>query len=166
VSEPISNLFRSKDAAKALLNYEVFLVKFLTVGRHARVVEVCRQLRRFAAAAGKKEAALFTYSLEMLALDQLQHWKSYWRLMRSRETALYGRHLDLKKHDWKEHGHEVLKHYGPLLYFRGEYKLGCQLLVNVFHEAACSPILTCSNPSSPKFTKRWTSEPFLEPATA
>lgn len=133
---PIPNLFRGKDAAKAQPTYDLFFAQLAIAGRHARIVEVCRQLRRFAAAAGNKDAALFTYWSEMHALDEIQDWKSCWRVLRSREAALYGRRLDLKTHDWKGKGHVVLSDYGPLLYFRGEYKFGCQLWENALHQAA------------------------------
>ena len=136
MTQPIPNLFRHGEARDAHTTYELFLARLAILGRHHRIVEVCGRIRRFVAASGNKKAGIFTYFAELQALNSLQDWEARWRVLRRREVAIHGRRFDLKKRDWHGKSSEILFGYGPLLYFRGEYDLGCQLWEDALREAA------------------------------
>lgn len=132
----IPNLFRGGDARKAVQTYEMFLARLAVLGRHQRIVEVCRKIRRFAAASGDKTVGAFTDFAEKQAPNRLQNWTTLWRALRAYEAAFYGRRLDLKKRRWKGKGFEILFYYGPRLYFRREYRFGCKLFEKALSDAA------------------------------
>jgi hypothetical protein len=134
--QSLPNLFRVMDAGRADVAYNLLLGRLGILGRHQRMIEVCRQIRRFAAASGNKKAAYFTYSWERGVYNDLQDWASLWRVLRLQERAFYGCRLNLAKRNWKGKGFEILHFYGPVLYFRGEHLFGCRLWEKALREAA------------------------------
>ena len=116
--------------------YEVFLSKLMSLNRHRRIIEACRKIRRFALASGDKRLGYFTYCSEKHALNELQDWRGFWRVLRASEAAIHGQRFDLERLNWKERGSEICFDYAPILYFRGEFDLGCRLLESALDEAA------------------------------
>ena len=90
----IPNLFKSDlDLRGIRWYYENFLVRLQTANRHQRIIELCRQIRRFASAARlhRERELLFTYVWEKLAYGDLGDFESMWRLRRAWERAAFGR---------------------------------------------------------------------------
>jgi hypothetical protein len=50
----------------------MFLSRLQLAGRHRRVIEVCRQIRRFATTCDSKNAGVFTYEWERHAYEDLR----------------------------------------------------------------------------------------------
>jgi hypothetical protein len=126
--EHVPNLFRTAEAQHASQIYDQFLCRLLLAGRHRRIVEACRQIRRFAASAGDVSAGSFTYEQEEIALVELRDWTTLWRRLRARERTFFGNNADLGGGRWSRERERFLYYYTPLLYFRGEYALGARLL--------------------------------------
>ena len=126
----LPNLFRDRTAAKtAEWYYNLFLARLHQAHRAARIVQVCRTLRRFAKDAGKPKSGLFTYQWEMHACEDAGDVNRMWRALRAWDRAAVGRAIDLARYPWKTSDtHRLLFYYAPLLYLRGRYRLGCQLL--------------------------------------
>jgi hypothetical protein len=100
----IPNLFKSDlDLQGIRWYYEKFLMRLQTANRYQRVIEVCRQIRRFASAARlqRERQLLFTYLWETQAHGELGDFDSMWRVLRAWEKPVFGRRLNLLTHRWK-----------------------------------------------------------------
>lgn len=107
----------------------MFLSRLQSAGRADRMVEVCRQIRRCAGACGVRRAGIFTYRWQMNACEDLHDFDSMWRVLRAQERAMFGKYLNLRKHQWKDDDfHQLVFVYGPLLYKRRSFRLGCELM--------------------------------------
>jgi hypothetical protein len=135
------NLFKSALDLKGIRwYYENFLVRLQTANRHQRIIEVCRQIRRFAIAARlqREPQVLFTYVWETQAHGGLGDFESMWRVLRAWEKPVFGRSLNLLTHRWRSHddSHQFIFYYVPVLYMRGNYRLGCKLMEKALGIAA------------------------------
>ena len=110
--------------------YSVYLIQLLRANRTRRAVEACRSIRRFARNHGQPKAAIFTFPLEMDAYNRgKQNAPAMWRVLRSWDRMALGRSIDLAAHRWSaKDAHRLLFFYAPVLYLRGHYRLGCELL--------------------------------------
>jgi len=132
------NLFRATDNIRASRRfYELFISRLLFAGRLERVILVSRQIRRFATSYGAKDAGFFTYSWEIQAYVNLQDFDSAWRVLRAQERALFKKSFNLHKRKWRSDDfHQLLFFYSPLLYLRGNYRLGCKLMETALRMAS------------------------------
>jgi hypothetical protein len=129
--QPVPNLFRTSDEPGQIARYYgIYLSKLRVARRLHRLVEVCRSIRRFARNHGKPKAGLFTFQYEMHAHEGMGDVEAMWRLLRAWDRAALGKPIDLASHRrWSaEDAHRMMFYYVPLLYFRGHYRLGCELL--------------------------------------
>lgn len=127
VADAIPDLWRSKEDTVRL--YQLFLCRLLMNDRHERVIAACRQIQRYAARGPGAAEALFSFPIEIDALCALKDYDAAWRRLRRQEEIAFGRRLDLRSRKWSKSDRLLLAYsYAPLLYFRGRYRLGCQLL--------------------------------------
>jgi len=128
--QPVPNLFRTWDNPKQIERYySLYLAKLHAAHRTHRLVEVCRSIRRYARNHGKPKAGLFTFQYEMYACEGIGDAEAMWRLLRGWDRTALGKTVDLANQRWNaEDAHRLLFLYAPLLYLRGRYRLGCQLL--------------------------------------
>jgi len=97
--------------------------------RHERAAAACRQIRRYAARGPGATAGLFTFSIEIESLCALRDHDTAWRRLRTQEEIVFGKRLNLRCRRWQRtDGFTLECSYAPLLYFRGRYRQGCQLL--------------------------------------
>lgn len=109
--------------------YSLYLAKLLAARRSARAIEASHCIRHFAKQAGKPKAGLFTYAFELLGYEDSGNVNAMWRVTRAWDRAVIGKKIDLQKHRWKNaDDHRLIFLYAPLLYLRGDYRTGCQLL--------------------------------------
>ena len=127
VSSVVPNLFDREDDARRL--YSLYLIRLQMRGDYDRVIDACGQIRKHAAATVGVKSALFTFDFEDESLCHAQRFDTAWERLRERERIVHGRTLELVAHSWTAGDAQILKyHYCPLLYFRRQYNLGCQLL--------------------------------------
>lgn len=127
----VPNLFRTFDNRHEIERYySVYLVQLLRANRARRVIEACRCIRRFAKDHGRPKAGLFTFPWEIDAYERGKlNAPAMWRVLRSWDRMALGKPIDLANHRWnQEDAHRLLFFYAPLLYLRGQYRLGCALL--------------------------------------
>jgi hypothetical protein len=67
----VPNLLRLRSAKKSEYLYQLYLLRLTQSSRWERTLEACRQIRSFAARAGRPRLADFTYYFEIDALCQL-----------------------------------------------------------------------------------------------
>jgi hypothetical protein len=130
--QPVPNLFRTWDDPRLIERYYcLYLAELHAAQRAHRLVEVCRSIRRFAKKHGEPKAGLFTFQYEMYACEGIGDAEAGWRLLRTWDRAALGKTIDLASHRWNaDDAHRLMFFYSPLLYLRGHYRLGCQLLEN------------------------------------
>jgi hypothetical protein len=132
----VTNLFQSLPG-EAELSYSYYLSRLAINGRHRRIVDACRRIRRHAAAAGRPRLGDFTYHFEIEALCRLREWSTAWRQLRRLERIDFGRPIDLLAKSWSPRELDRFRyHYPPILYFLGRYRLARRLL-----EAVLAPSL-------------------------
>jgi hypothetical protein len=127
----VPNLFRTLGKRSQIQQYYgVYLIQLLRANRTHRVIEACRCIRRYADNDSQPKAALFTFQYEIDAYERSKvNVSAMWRVLRSWDRMALGKRIDLAKHRWKpEDAHRLLFFYAPLLYLRGHYRLGCELL--------------------------------------
>jgi len=72
---------------------------------------------------------MFTFPLEMDAYSGKQNAPAMGRVLRSWDRMALGRSINLATHRWSTNdAHRLLFFYAPVLYLRGHYRLGCDLL--------------------------------------
>jgi len=128
---PVPNLFCTFDSRYEIERYySVYLVQLLHANRTRRIIEASRCIRRFARNQGRPKAGLFTFQWEMEANQRGKlNAPAMWRLLRSWDRLALGKPIELASHRWHPRdGHRLLFFYAPLLYLRGDYRLGCELL--------------------------------------
>ena len=128
---PVPNLFRSFDNRRKIeLYYNFYLAQLLQANRARRALQACRSIRRFAKNNGQLKTGLFTFQWEMEVHDRgKRNVPAMWRVLRSWDRMALGRAIDLSAHRWNaKDAHRLLFFYAPLLYLRGQYRLGCELL--------------------------------------
>src|SRR5262245_23149612 len=97
-------------------------------GLNERVVNICSQIRRYAARGPGRIAGAFTIHLEIDALCELQEYRAAWRRLRLQEEIVFGERLDLRRRKWSiADGPAIENQYAPLLFFLGRYHQGCAL---------------------------------------
>lgn len=126
----VPDLWRAgeKDARRL---YDLLLTHLLMRGRHDWIIQVCRQVRRFASRGPGVEQGPFTLFWETDALWATQDYAAAWRLLRRHEPIFFGKRLDLRHHRWKRTSADyawLTEYYAPLLYANHRYRLGCELL--------------------------------------
>lgn len=127
MAQHLPNLWRAHEDAVRL--YPTYLTRLFMNGLHEKVIAACRQIRRYAARETGIKEGLFTFHFEIDALCAQKQFGAAWRQLRKREVILFGKRLDLAHHAWSpEDGFDLPFYYAPLLYFRGQYRLGCALL--------------------------------------
>ncbi len=129
--QPVPDLFGDPNNRNDVeLYYSVYLIQLLRARRTRRVVEACRSIRRYAKNYGRPKDAIFTFPLEMDAYNRgKQNAAAMWRVLQSWDRMVLGRSIKFTKHRWStKDAHRVLFFYAPVLYLRGHYRLGCELL--------------------------------------
>jgi hypothetical protein len=97
--------------------------------RHDAIIQVCRQIRRYASRGPGLEQGPFTLTWESDAHWATRDYAAAWRLLRRHEPIFFGKRLDLRHHRWKRTDYQFLAdYYAPLLYANRRYLLGCELL--------------------------------------
>lgn len=109
--------------------YDLYLAHLLGHQRYERMIEVCRQIRQYAARAADKREGFFTYHMEIEALCRLGEYQAAWLQLRRFEKAVHGEQWNLVRREWIRSDFYALEiYYAPLLYYRGHFRLGCTLL--------------------------------------
>lgn len=123
----IPDLWRLREDAARL--YQLYFCRLWLNRMHSRVVEACRQIRRYAARGPGAKAGLFTFSYEIESLCELKQYSKAWRRLRLREEIVHGKRFDLRRRQWTTNdAHELAFSYAPVLYFLGRFRLGCFLM--------------------------------------
>lgn len=107
--------------------YVWLLGRLLVAGQHERRIEACREIRLLARKHEAHRLVFLTHFHEFDALDSLRDYGAYWRALRAKERSELGHNVELESHRWRDYT-DVLVHYAPVLYFRGDLALGCRLL--------------------------------------
>lgn len=134
----IANLFRTEPAPETCQQYyELFLSRLSMAGQNSRVIDVCRQIRRFAKTAQVTQPGLFTFMWETRAYEALGDFQGMWRALRSWDIAASGKKLDLGKHRWSSKDFtQLIFYYAPVLYLLKRHRLGCRLMETALHIAS------------------------------
>jgi hypothetical protein len=123
----IPDLWAANEDAVRLYQFYISILQMND--RHERATAACRQIRRYAARGPGLAAGLFTISMEIEAWCAVGDYETAWRRLRLQEEIVYGKRIDLRRRRWRgADGFELQFSYAPLLYFRGRYRRGCQLL--------------------------------------
>jgi hypothetical protein len=126
--DAIPDLWR-RGETEVLRLYQLYLCRLQMHGRHERIIAVCGQIRRHANRGLGRAAGLFTFSIEIDSLCALKDYAAAWRRLQRQEEIATGKRFDLRRRRWsRADGFQLEFSYAPLLYFRGRYRQGCELL--------------------------------------
>ena len=124
----VPNLLRLRSAKKFEYLYQLYLIRLTQSSRWDRTLEACRQIRSFAARAGRPRLADFTYYFEIDALCQLGKFSAAWRQLRRLERIALGRNINVNAKSWRSEELDWFCRYHPqILYFLGRNRLARRL---------------------------------------
>lgn len=127
MASAIPDLWKSNDDAERM--YSIYLATLMKHDQNQQIVEACSVIRRYATRGPGAAAALFTYWFEGHALCELEQYDLAWRQLLRAEEIETGERIDWRRRQWSAKDHQKLIYrYAPLLYFRGRYRAGCELL--------------------------------------
>lgn len=127
MADAIPDLWRANEDAVRL--YQLYLCRLQMNDMHERIVAACHRIRRYAARGPGPTEGLFTISIEIESLCALKDYEAAWRRLRRQEEIAFGKRFDLRSRQWSRADFwELVFSYAPLLYFRGRYCQGSELL--------------------------------------
>lgn len=127
MASAIPDLWKSNDDAERM--YSLYLATLMKHDQNQQIVEACSVIRRYAARGPGTSAALFSYWIERYALCELKQYDLAWRQLLRAEEIETGERIDWRRRQWSPKDYRKLIYdYAPLLYFRGRYRAGCELL--------------------------------------
>jgi len=140
----VPNLLRLRSAKEFEYLYQLYLLRLTQSSRWDRTLEACRQIRSYAARAGRPRLADFTYYFEIDALCQLGKFSAAWGQLRRLERLAYGRSINLNAKSWRSDELDWFLRYHPqILYFLGRNRLARRL-----YEAMLGKMLRTRDDSS------------------
>jgi hypothetical protein len=123
----VRDLWRVKTDAERM--YQLYLVRLQINELHGRVVDACRQIRRYAIRGPGRRAGLFTFSFEVDSLVFLRNYSAAWRQVQLRDEIIRGHRIPLASRRWSPRDFwELTCTYAPLMYFLERYAVGAKLL--------------------------------------
>lgn len=109
--------------------YSLYLMQLVLDDRYEQVISACRTIRRIAARGPGLKEGIFTFSLEIDALYELQQYQTAFKQLCQRDRIIFGERMDFAKRKWSRgEGWQLEFDYAPIHYFLGRYRLGCSLL--------------------------------------
>lgn len=123
----IPDLWETQSDAHRL--YESFLCQLSLHDQHARVIEVCQQIRRFAASGPGLDAAAFTSRWAIDAHLAMRNCAAARQELEDQERRQYGETLDLPQEARNSpRFYDFMNLYVPLHFLEGQYAAGIRLL--------------------------------------
>lgn len=123
----IPNLWNSQPDAQRL--YDLLLCQLSVHNQHARVIEVCQQIRSFAAIGHGVEAAAFTSHWLIDSHLALRNCAAARQELEDQERRQHGETLDLPQEARNSlRFYDFVNLYVPLHYLEGQYPAGVRLM--------------------------------------